>query len=109
MRRRARSLCLLVLLALLGVAACRGESDGVAWTTTTTTTITYPPTLPNPPTTYRTVLPATTTRTAPNTTTSAPGVVDRLGLPSTIAHGAILRLPGPCAHRSRQPPRLAAL
>ena len=56
--------------------------------------------MPNPPTTYRTVLPLTTTRTAPSTTTTAPGVVDRLGLPATIANGAFLRLRGRCPYGS---------
>jgi len=98
MTRRARGSWLLALLVVLVVAACRSESDRVS--STTTTTVTNSPTLPNPPTTYRTVLPLTTTRTAPSTTTTAPGVVDRLGLPTTIANGAFQRLRGKCPYGS---------
>jgi hypothetical protein len=103
MARRVRgrwTLSVLAVLVVLVVAACRSDSDGVSWTTTTTTTIAPTVTLPNPPTTYRTVLPMTTTRTAPNTTTTAPGVVDRLGLPSTIANGEVLRLRARCPYGS---------
>jgi hypothetical protein len=100
MTQRVCGRWLLALLAVVTIGACRSESDGVSWTTTTTTSVTYPPTLPNPPTTYRTVLPMTTTRTAPSTTTTAPGVVDRLGLAPTIANGDFLRIVGKCPYGS---------
>ncbi len=98
MTQRACGRWLLALLAVLGVAACRSEPDGVSLSTTTT--VTYPATVPNPPTTTRTLLPATTTRTAPSTTTTAAGVVDRLGLPESVANGAFLRLRGRCPSSS---------
>jgi len=98
MTQRARGRWLLALLAVLVIASCRSESEGAS--TTTTTTVSHPSTVPNPPTTSRTVLPATTTRTAPSTTTTAPGVVDRLGLPETVSNGELLRLRGRCPYGS---------
>jgi hypothetical protein len=99
MARRACGWWLLGVVVLLA-AACRSDPDTVSWTTTTTTTLPPTVTLPNPPTTYRTLLPVTTTRTAPSTTTTVPGVVDRLGLPGTIANGGILRLRARCPYGS---------